>query len=463
MASPPHMAQAGMMRVPQTVIPAIHLPPSGHHRAALLSPKGPPPPAGELHEASPHGGAALAAAAATVPATPGRSVTQGALAGYASPVHVHAAPVGATAGPPGRSGSGPLHGVFPASARCRSPAPQELTSQAPQAASTNSLRRSTGTNSAALLAPAAMAIAASTPMLRGRQSSTLLSSNGTSDGKGATLRAMSPSAGSVVSKSSLLAGSSLAHLIGKVTSSVQEKEQEIRRQQEEHRDLEEILSRSKEELQQLISVVSQLHELQQSAPEVLPDVQAAVGPVLGPERPRFKPKPPFFWQPSQEYAEEFSVSGEHDEIVTKTHDFEDQGWVIPVGGSMLLSRGGLYRWTVRIERKCPSRPQLQLGIHGSGHSQPWRLVTTSRCSWSRDDEPWQDRIGGDRLIDEGDYVHIEVDMRGKFSKTGTLALAINDEPFEQYFDDIPLNTQFPLIPVVSMGGNQSRVRLCPNY
>ena len=49
---------------------------------------------------------------------------------------------------------------------------------------------------------------------------------------------------------------------------------------------------------------------------------------------------------------------------------------------------------------CPSlyatvRPR-QLGIHGANHNQPWRLVTTSRCSWSRDDEPWQDRPGGDR-------------------------------------------------------------------
>ena len=31
-----------------------------------------------------------------------------------------------------------------------------------------------------------------------------------------------------------------------------------------------------------------------------------------------------------------------------------------------------------------------------------------------------------------------------------------DEPYEQFFDDIPLNSSFPLIPVVSMGGAQSR-------
>mmetsp|Transcript_19663 Transcript_19663/g.53940 ORF Transcript_19663/g.53940 Transcript_19663/m.53940 type:complete len:128 (+) Transcript_19663:2412-2795(+) len=126
-------------------------------------------------------------------------------------------------------------------------------------------------------------------------------------------------------------------------------------------------------------------------------------------------------------------------------------------------RGGTYRWTIRIERKCPSRPQLQLGIHAVNHSQPWRLVTTSRCSKSRDDEPWQDRPSGDRLIDQGDYVHVEADLRGVNSKFGTLTLAINDEPAEQFFDDIPLGSSCALIPVVSMGGDQSMVRLCPNY
>jgi len=261
-----------------------------------------------------------------------------------------------------------------------------------------------------------------------------------------------------VNRSSLLAGSSLGQLISRVTNSVQEREQEIKRQQAEQRETEELLERSREELQQLVSVVSQLHELQQSASEVLPDVLK-----LGPERPQLQGKPPFAWQPSQEYADEFEVSGEAGEIVTKTRDFEDQGWVIPVGGSWRMMKGGVYRWTLRIDRKCQSRPQLQLGIHGANHSQPWRLVTTSRCSWSRDDEPWQDRPGGDRLIDEGNYVHIEVDMRGTHSKTGTFALAINDEPFEQFFDDIPLNAPYPLIPVISMGGDQSRVRLCPSY
>merc|ERR1719401_790718 len=261
-----------------------------------------------------------------------------------------------------------------------------------------------------------------------------------------------------VNRSSLLAGSSLGQLISRVSGSIQEREQELRRQQAEQRETEDLLERSREELQQLVSVVSQLHELQQSASEVLPDVLK-----LGPERPRSQGKPPFCWQPSQEYADEFDVSGECGEVVTKKRDFEDQGWVIPVGGSWRLVKGGIYRWSLRIERKCPSRPQLQLGIHGLNHMQPWRLVTTSRCSWSRDDEPWQDRPGGDRLIDEGNYVHVEVDLRGLHTKNGTFSLAINDEPFEQFFDDIPLNTPYPLIPVVSMGGDQSRVRLCPSY
>jgi hypothetical protein len=236
----------------------------------------------------------------------------------------------------------------------------------------------------------------------------------------------------------------------------------MQKQQAEQRDYEDLLSKSKDELQQLIGVVSQLHELQVSANEV--GAQVPLDMVnLGPERPRFRGQPPFFWQPSAEYEKEFDVSGEWSEIVTKTKDFEDQGWVIPVGGSFKLTRGGLYRWTLKIECKCPSRPQLQLGIHGANHTQPWRLVTTSRCSWSKDDEPWKDRRGGDRLIDEGDFVHVEVDLRGIHSKGGTLALAINDEGFETFFEDIPLDKPYHLMPVVSMGGDQSRVRLCKSY
>ena len=39
-------------------------------------------------------------------------------------------------------------------------------------------------------------------------------------------------------------------------------------------------------------------------------------------------------------------------------------------------------------------------------------------------------------------------------------MAVNSEPFETVFEDIPLQTNSPIIPVVSMGGDQSRVRLC---
>lgn len=472
----------------QQAVPAVNLPqpgPHGHHRPAVFTPKGD------------HYGVD------GIPITPGRTNSSVGSAYAATGSHMqpgmreeHAAS-GIQNASPGRmaqSGSGPLlasgPGAYPSTpSRCRSGPPQErlpspeqagrmparsngmergASPEASQAVSASTLQRSgsehssslrrggTNTHSAALLAPVAVAIAASTPVLRGRPGHIPLGAAHNEPGaKTAMAGACSPG---IVSGPSLLAGSSLGHLISKVTASVEERDKEMRKQQTEKRELEDLLSRSKEELQQLVSVVSQLHELQQSANEVLPDMLN-----IGPERPRLRAKPPFFWQPSQEYAEEFDVGGEGGEVVTKTKDFEDQGWVIPVGGSWRLNRGGLYRWTVRVERKCPSRPQLQLGLHGINHSQPWRLVTTSRCSWSRDDEPWQDRPGGDRLIDEGDYVHIEVDLRGANTKCGTMALAINDEPMEQFFDDIPLGTHYPLIPVVSMGGDQSRVRLCPNY
>lgn len=329
------------------------------------------------------------------------------------------------------------------------------------------LRRIAGQPSV-LRAQAAVGLATSTPVLRGRGSKGGgVNSSGSVGGiaggsvippAGGEFRPETAAVSSGMAKVAMLSGSSLGQLISRMTTSVLEKEQDLRRQHDEQRELKEILARSKDELQQLVAVVSQLHDLQQSASEVLPEMLPG-----GPERPRQHSKPPFCWQPSQEYADQFEVSGEGGEVVTKTKDFEDQGWVIPVGGSLHMSKGAVYRWTLRIERKSPSRPQLQLGVHGLTHCQPWRLVTTSRCSWSRDDEPWQDRQGGDRLIDEGDYVHVEIDMRGVRSENGTMALAINDEPFEQFFDDIPLNTPYPLIPVISMGGDQSRVRLCHNY
>merc|ERR1712194_481048 len=177
-----------------------------------------------------------------------------------------------------------------------------------------------------------------------------------------------------------------------------------------------------------------------------------------------------------DYQGEFNISGQHNEVVTKVRDFEDRGWVIPVSGSLRMMKGGVYRWTLHILKKCQHRPQMQFGVHGEAHEKPWRLVTTSRCSRSRDDDPWKDRPGGDKLIDEGDQVHVVCDMRGdsgghamngnattnatdttpnnqchsKSSKFGTFGFAINDGPFELVFDDIPLDTV--LMPVVSMGG-----------
>jgi len=60
-------------------------------------------------------------------------------------------------------------------------------------------------------------------------------------------------------------------------------------------------------------------------------------------------------------------------------------------------------------------------------------------------------------------VHVEVDLRGLHLPFGTMALAVNDEPSEVVFDDIPLSSSSTLVPVVSMGGDQARVRLCPAY
>lgn len=183
--------------------------------------------------------------------------------------------------------------------------------------------------------------------------------------------------------------------------------------------------------------------------------------VQGPERPRVRRRPPFAWQPHPDYEREFRVSGESNEVLTKVRDFKDRDWVIPAGGSLRMYKGGLYHWTLAIERKCPYRPQFQLGVHAAGHRKPWRLVATSRCSRARDEEAWIDRPGGDRTIEEGDYVHLEVDLRGLHLPFGTFSIALNREPWEVVFDDIPLNTSTALMPVVSMGGDQARVRLCP--
>merc|ERR1719265_689412 len=99
--------------------------------------------------------------------------------------------------------------------------------------------RTSGSSSAALLAPAAVAIASSTPVLNGHRAG-----ENVVDPK-AQLRPASSV--QPASSSTLLAGSSLGHLITKVSSSIADREQDMRKQQADHRELEDMLTRSKEE------------------------------------------------------------------------------------------------------------------------------------------------------------------------------------------------------------------------
>lgn len=169
--------------------------------------------------------------------------------------------------------------------------------------------------------------------------------------------------------------------------------------------------------------------------------------------------PPFYWVPTVDTITEFEVSGSAGEVVTKTGDYEDQRSALPIAGTLRMSKGGLYLWTLQIVRQCPRRPHLQFGVHGAGHARPWRLVSTGRCSRSRDDGPWLARPGGDMLIGEGDYVHCEADLRGLDGPLGSFAFAVNDGPFETVFEDIPLS-EGSLQPVVAMGGGGTTCRLC---
>eukprot|EP00931_Biecheleriopsis_adriatica_P062687 TRINITY_DN37831_c0_g1_i1.p1 TRINITY_DN37831_c0_g1~~TRINITY_DN37831_c0_g1_i1.p1 ORF type:complete len:234 (-),score=34.52 TRINITY_DN37831_c0_g1_i1:78-779(-) len=184
-------------------------------------------------------------------------------------------------------------------------------------------------------------------------------------------------------------------------------------------------------------------------------------PAQGPERPPLRQRPPFAWKAAPDYEKEFQISGASSEVATKLRDFKDPDWVVPIGGTMRLLKGSIYRWTLCIERLCPHRPQMHVGVHGAGHRRPWRLMTTTRCSRARDEDAWQERPGGDRAIQEGDFLHLEVDLRGLHLPFGTLSVAVNSEPEEVVFDDIPLTSSLPMMPVVCMGGDQSRVRLCP--
>uniref|UniRef100_A0A7S1QMK4 Uncharacterized protein n=1 Tax=Alexandrium catenella TaxID=2925 RepID=A0A7S1QMK4_ALECA len=171
--------------------------------------------------------------------------------------------------------------------------------------------------------------------------------------------------------------------------------------------------------------------------------------------------PPFYWVPTVDTITEFEVSGVAGEVVGKTGDYEDKGSALPIAGTLRMAKGGLYLWTLQIVRQCPRRPHLQFGLHGVNHARPWRLVSTGRCSRSRDDGPWLARPGGDMLIGEGDYVHCEADLRGLDGPLGSFAFAVNDGPFETVFEDIPLS-EGPLQPVIAMGGSGTTCRLCPS-
>jgi len=212
--------------------------------------------------------------------------------------------------------------------------------------------------------------------------------------------------------------------------------------------------------QQRTALLRQRHELTDMGGLLGGALRTLVAP-RGPEWPHLRRRPPFAWQPSVDFAQAFRVSGDSSEVVTKVGDVEDVGWVVPVGSTLRLAKGAVYRWTLVVEQKCPRRPQLQLGLHGCGHRRPWRVLSTCRCSRARDDDPWCDRPGGDRAIEEGDFVHIEADLRGLHLPFGTMSLAVNGESPEVVFDDIPLSSALPMMPVVAMGGDGARVRLCP--
>ncbi|CAK0798671.1 unnamed protein product, partial [Prorocentrum cordatum] len=88
--------------------------------------------------------------------------------------------------------------------------------------------------------------------------------------------------------------------------------------------------------------------------------------------------PPFYWVPTVDTVGEFEVGGACGEVVSKHGDYGDHDSAPPIAGTLRMSRGGLYLWTLQIVRQCPHRPQLQFGIHGANHSRPWRRPTRSQ-------------------------------------------------------------------------------------
>lgn len=167
-------------------------------------------------------------------------------------------------------------------------------------------------------------------------------------------------------------------------------------------------------------------------------------------------RPPFQWIIlTEECKHEFVVGGRWRDTVEKRGDYGHVGLVIPVNGRIEMRSGNVYRWALVIEQVNRERPEIQFGIQGINFDFPWRLVTSTRCSRSRDDEQqWTRRPGGDRMLQAWDTVHLELNFR---QTPGVLTMAINEEPFEVVFSDIP--TTRPVMPVAMLGGHGSRVRI----
>jgi len=209
------------------------------------------------------------------------------------------------------------------------------------------------------------------------------------------------------------------------------------------------------------AAAKQASQLRQNASTHVTSSGKDASPAAEVVRNPFAALPPFYWVQDIESLGEFEVSGSTGEVITKMGDYEDEASSLPIAGTMRMVKGGLYCWTLQIVRQSPHRPQLQFGIQGAHHARPWRLVSSGRCSRSRDDGPWLSRPGGDLWLGEGDYIHCEADFRCLIVPLGTFSVAVNDGPYETMFEDIPLS-EGPLYPVVSMGGGGSCCRLCPS-
>ncbi|KAF4757860.1 Ubiquitin recognition factor in ER-associated degradation protein 1 [Perkinsus olseni] len=99
-----------------------------------------------------------------------------------------------------------------------------------------------------------------------------------------------------------------------------------------------------------------------------------------------------------------------------------------------------------------SRRRGQVGVS-------FRVGLGLHLGLSSDDEPWQDRPAGDRLIREGDLISVMVDLRGINGNPGALLYAVNDGPYEVAFSNLPMDPGVRMMPVVSMGGGGTVVRV----